>query len=121
MRRMPAGEPRNSRIQRAVMQLILDRKLRPGAPLPTETELMEDLGISRNSVREALPALQALDLVEMLYQQSFLDKGNWKLPFRWPAAPFTGPGWPCHARRRREWVHEPVPRRRHRAAHPEAG
>ncbi len=47
------------------MQLILDRKLRPGAPLPTESELMEDLGVSRNSVREALKALQALDIVEI--------------------------------------------------------
>ncbi|GAA3064241.1 FadR/GntR family transcriptional regulator [Streptomyces glomeratus] len=55
----------SSRIQREVMQLILDRKLRPGAPLPTESELMENLGVSRNSVREALKALQALDIVEI--------------------------------------------------------
>ena len=47
------------------MQLILDRRLRAGAPLPTEAELMEDLGVSRNSVREALKALQALDIVEI--------------------------------------------------------
>ncbi|MFD9002201.1 FadR/GntR family transcriptional regulator [Streptomyces sp. NPDC059582] len=59
------GEPRNSRIRREVVQLILDRKLRPGAALPTEAELMEDLGVSRNSVREALKALQALDIVEI--------------------------------------------------------
>lgn len=58
-------EPRNSRIQRQVMQLILDRKLPAGAPLPTESELMEDLGVSRNSVREALKALQALDIVDI--------------------------------------------------------
>ncbi|MEV0633756.1 FCD domain-containing protein [Streptomyces sp. NPDC050619] len=64
MPRMPE-EPRNSRIQRQVTQLILDRGLRVGAPLPTETELMEDLGVSRNSVREALKALQALDIVEI--------------------------------------------------------
>ncbi|GGJ13288.1 transcriptional regulator [Streptomyces brasiliensis] len=62
---MSAGEPRNNRIQRAVVQLILDRGLGPGAPLPTEAELMEDLGVSRNSVREALKALQALDIVEI--------------------------------------------------------
>ncbi|MEV0171734.1 FadR/GntR family transcriptional regulator [Streptomyces sp. NPDC050803] len=60
-----AGETGNSRIRRAVVQLILDRRLRPGAPLPTETELMTDLGVSRNSVREALKALQALDIVEI--------------------------------------------------------
>jgi DNA-binding FadR family transcriptional regulator len=55
----------SGQVQRAVTQLILDRKLRAGAPLPTETELMEDLGVSRNSVREALKALQALDIVDI--------------------------------------------------------
>ncbi|MFJ5259642.1 FadR/GntR family transcriptional regulator [Streptomyces sp. NPDC088387] len=64
MRRM-STDTRNSRLQRAVVQLILDRGLQAGAPLPTETELMEDLGVSRNSVREALKALQALDIVEI--------------------------------------------------------
>ncbi|MEW2167782.1 FadR/GntR family transcriptional regulator [Streptomyces sp. NPDC007084] len=54
-----------SQIQREVMQLILDRGLPAGSPLPTETELMNDLGVSRNSVREALKALQALDIVEI--------------------------------------------------------
>ncbi|MDI3406346.1 FadR/GntR family transcriptional regulator [Streptomyces cavernicola] len=70
-------EPRNARpaaardrrvgaqIRSDVMQLILDRRLPPGAPLPTEAELMESLGVSRNSVREALKALQALDIVEI--------------------------------------------------------
>jgi DNA-binding FadR family transcriptional regulator len=59
------AESGTSRIRREVVQLILDRRLRPGAPLPTEAELMEDLGVSRNSVREALKALQALDIVEI--------------------------------------------------------
>ncbi|CAL9316699.1 FadR/GntR family transcriptional regulator [Streptomyces sp. SudanB52_2052] len=64
MRRM-SEEPRTSRIQRQVVQLILDRRLTAGAPLPTEAELMDALGVSRNSVREALKALQALDIVEI--------------------------------------------------------
>ncbi|MDG9719206.1 FadR/GntR family transcriptional regulator [Streptomyces sp. DH24] len=64
MRRM-AEEPRTTRIQREVVQLILDRGLRAGAPLPTEAELMDALGASRNSVREALKALQALDIVDI--------------------------------------------------------
>lgn len=59
-------EPRVSgQIRREVTQLILDRKLRAGSPLPTEAELMESLGVSRNSVREALKGLQALDIVEI--------------------------------------------------------
>ncbi|MEV0114572.1 FadR/GntR family transcriptional regulator [Streptomyces sp. NPDC050844] len=69
MCRMPQEPVRErrvgSQVQRAVMQLILDRRLRPGASLPTEAELMEALGVSRNSVREALKALQALDIVEI--------------------------------------------------------
>jgi len=73
MRRMPEETGSRARperrvggqIQREVIQLILDRKLPAGAALPTETELMEDLGVSRNSVREALKALQALDIVEI--------------------------------------------------------
>ncbi|MEU6041440.1 MULTISPECIES: FadR/GntR family transcriptional regulator [Actinomadura] len=52
-------------LQQEIMQLILDRGLRPGDPLPTENDLMDDLGVSRNSVREALKALRALDIVEV--------------------------------------------------------
>ncbi|GAB3880297.1 FadR/GntR family transcriptional regulator [Kibdelosporangium lantanae] len=48
-----------------IAALILDCGLRSGDPLPTETELVESLGVSRNSVREALKALQALDIVEI--------------------------------------------------------
>ncbi|MER7371465.1 FadR/GntR family transcriptional regulator [Streptomyces lanatus] len=58
-------ESRNSRIQRQIMQLIIDRRLQAGTLLPTEAELMDDLRVSRNSVREALKALQALDIVEI--------------------------------------------------------
>ncbi|MGW5737082.1 MULTISPECIES: FadR/GntR family transcriptional regulator [Streptomyces] len=69
MCRMPQEPVRarrvGSQVQRAVMQLIFDRGLRPGAPLPTEAELTEELGVGRNSVREALKALQALDIVEI--------------------------------------------------------
>jgi DNA-binding FadR family transcriptional regulator len=65
--RRPA-RPRLSRsveVQEAVKKLILARRLGTGDPLPTESELMEELGISRNSVREALKALQAVGIVEI--------------------------------------------------------
>ncbi len=52
-------------IQERIKKLIIDRRLAPGAPLPTETELMTLLGVSRNSVREALKALQAMGIVEI--------------------------------------------------------
>jgi len=52
-------------IRDEITGLILERGLSSGDPLPTETELVEALGVSRNSVREALKALQALDIVEI--------------------------------------------------------
>ncbi|GGL71268.1 transcriptional regulator [Streptomyces fumigatiscleroticus] len=52
-------------LQERIKQLIVDRRLPSGAPLPTEPELMEYLGASRNSVREALKALQAMGIVEI--------------------------------------------------------
>jgi DNA-binding FadR family transcriptional regulator len=60
--------PRPSRaveVQEAVKGIILERRLAVGDPLPTESELMGELGISRNSVREALKALQAVGIVEI--------------------------------------------------------
>lgn len=48
-----------------IKELILEEGLAPGDPLPTEVELVERLGVSRNSVREAVKALQAVDLVEI--------------------------------------------------------
>lgn len=48
-----------------IKQYILDNKLRPGDPLPTETELCAALGGSRSSIREAVKTLDALDIVEV--------------------------------------------------------
>jgi DNA-binding FadR family transcriptional regulator len=52
-------------VQEAVKEIILERGLAAGDPLPTESELMDELGIGRNSVREALKALQAVGIVEI--------------------------------------------------------
>ncbi|WP_084614215.1 FadR/GntR family transcriptional regulator [Nakamurella lactea] len=51
--------------QEEIKSVILKRKLPPGAPIPTETELMEELGISRGSLREALKGLQARGIVDV--------------------------------------------------------
>lgn len=63
----PAGRSRQAQqaIQDAIKELILAEGLVTGDPMPTEAELMERLGISRNSVREALKALQAVEIVEV--------------------------------------------------------
>ncbi|MFI0239009.1 FadR/GntR family transcriptional regulator [Streptomyces sp. NPDC016845] len=52
-------------LQERIKRLIVERRLPPGASVPTEPELMELLGVSRNSVREALKALQAMGIVEI--------------------------------------------------------
>ncbi|MFF3291314.1 FadR/GntR family transcriptional regulator [Streptomyces sp. NPDC003023] len=48
-----------------IKRYILENKLRPGDPLPTEPALCEALGASRSSVREAVKILNALDIVEV--------------------------------------------------------
>lgn len=48
-----------------IKKLILTRNLKPGDPLPTETELCETLDVSRSSVREAIRTLATLDIVDV--------------------------------------------------------
>jgi GntR family transcriptional repressor for pyruvate dehydrogenase complex len=61
----PLSPPRNL-TREAVDRLaaeIVDGKLRPGARLPTEQEMMSAMGVSRTVVREAVAALRAQGLV----------------------------------------------------------
>jgi DNA-binding FadR family transcriptional regulator len=63
----PAPIRRDSVIARAAQELcrfIEAEHLGPGSALPTETRLAQMLGISRNSVREALRVLHGLGYVE---------------------------------------------------------
>lgn len=48
-----------------IKDLILARGLHPGDAMPTEAELVEELGVSRSSVREAVRTLVALDILEV--------------------------------------------------------
>lgn len=50
--------------QARIREFILSQRLPPHAPLPPEGELAKRLGISRNSVREAVKALASLGIVE---------------------------------------------------------
>jgi DNA-binding FadR family transcriptional regulator len=63
-------------VQDAIKDYIFENKLQPGDPLPSENVLAEQLGVSRNSVREAVKALVSLGVVESrrgsgLYVQTF--------------------------------------------------
>ena len=55
----------NEIVRDYVKQYILDQGLSAGDPLPTETQLAQDLGVARGSVREAIKALQSLGIVEV--------------------------------------------------------
>lgn len=48
-----------------IRNLILNRELRIGDKLPTETELCEQLGVGRGSVREAVKRLEAINLLNV--------------------------------------------------------
>ena len=55
----------NEAIRAYVKQYILDQGLNAGDPLPPETQLAQELGVGRGSVREAIKALQSLGIVEV--------------------------------------------------------
>lgn len=51
-------------VREYLTEFIIENNLEPGDALPPETQLAEELGIGRSSVREAVKALQALGVVE---------------------------------------------------------
>lgn len=51
-------------LQGDIKQILLDRGLQPGDPMPTEAVLIDLLGVSRGSLREALKSLQAVGIIE---------------------------------------------------------
>lgn len=46
-----------------IKHLLMERKLKPGDRLPSESEISEGMGVSRGSVREAMKILSAFGLV----------------------------------------------------------
>lgn len=58
------GNPMYRHIAEALREQIESGKLRPGQKLPTELELREEYGASRNTVRDAIKWLMNLALVE---------------------------------------------------------
>ncbi|MWR20550.1 GntR family transcriptional regulator, partial [Helicobacter pylori] len=48
-----------------IKEYIFAHNLQPGSPLLPESQLVEELGVSRSSVREAVKALQSLGLIEV--------------------------------------------------------
>jgi len=52
-------------VQESLRAYIAENGLEPGAPLPPEGELAQQLGVSRNSVREGVKALESVGVLEM--------------------------------------------------------
>jgi DNA-binding FadR family transcriptional regulator len=51
-------------VQEEIKSYIVQNSLKPDDPLPPETEVAEQLGVSRNSVREAVKSLESLGIIE---------------------------------------------------------
>ena len=51
-------------VQDAIKDFILSSTLQPGDALPSENELSRQLGVSRNSVREAIKSLESIGVLE---------------------------------------------------------
>jgi DNA-binding FadR family transcriptional regulator len=68
---------RSDEIAQAIADLIIERGLEPGAALPPEATLMEEIGASRNSIRESVKALQALGIVDIRHGYgTFVGSGS---------------------------------------------
>ncbi len=59
------GDLLHDTIKERIKWFIVERGLQSGDPLPTEVELVRVLGVSRNSLREAMRSLQTLGMVEV--------------------------------------------------------
>lgn len=51
-------------VEERIINYIRDSKLKPGDTLPNETQLSQDMGISRNVTREAMSRLRMLGLIQ---------------------------------------------------------
>ena len=49
---------------REIRQYIVDENLQPGDTLPTEQQLCQKLGVSRNVLREAIKSMEVMGLIE---------------------------------------------------------
>lgn len=51
-------------VENQLREYIIRRAIKPGDPIPKETEIAQALGVSRNVVREALSRLRMLGMIE---------------------------------------------------------
>jgi DNA-binding FadR family transcriptional regulator len=63
-RRLETSAPLHQTVQTEIRHYIIRQGLRPGDPLKPEAELARLFGVSRNSVREAVKALESTGVLE---------------------------------------------------------
>lgn len=63
--RMNQSQTISSEIVSIIKDNLLNNSLKPGDKLPTEKELMEQLGVSRTPVREAIKILEAIGVIQI--------------------------------------------------------
>ena len=59
-----------------IQDMVMNRTLKIGDKLPSERELVEQLGVSRTSIREAMRALEVVGLVESRQGEGNFISGN---------------------------------------------
>src|SRR2546422_28586 len=65
LRRLGKRQLLHEAVQEELKRYIAENSLRPGDPLPSESELARQLGVGRNSVREAVKSLEAVGILEV--------------------------------------------------------
>lgn len=65
----------SSSLARRLEQLILDGTLKSGKPIPSERQLAERLGVSRNILREALKELRGRGVIDTQHGRGSIVKG----------------------------------------------
>lgn len=58
VRKVRQSEPLRYQIRKSILDLLLKRKYNPGEKIPTEQELIEELNVSRSTLREGLHLLE---------------------------------------------------------------
>lgn len=66
----------NNVVRDYIIEYILENNLSPGAPLPPETQLVEELGLGRSSIREAVKILQSLGIIEVRHGSGLFVREN---------------------------------------------
>jgi DNA-binding FadR family transcriptional regulator len=74
LRHLGKRQPLHQAVQEELKRYIVENALRPGDPLPSESELARQLGVGRNSVREAVKSLEAVGILDVRVGSGLLVK-----------------------------------------------